>query len=64
VGSSVSEQWLILPKSAMYNGQGFSYWGFTGMTSWSVATDSSQPVNVWSPYDNPSVIRSLPSRAF
>ncbi len=48
-----SEQWLILPKSAMYNGQGFSYWGFTGMTSWSVATDSSQPVNVWSPYDNP-----------
>lgn len=47
------EEWLILPKAALYNGQGFSYWGLANISSNGLLTNSSQPVNVWSPYDNP-----------
>ncbi len=52
-GGYLKEEWLILPKAAMYNGQAFSFWQFNGMTSGGVPTDTTQPVNVWSPYDNP-----------
>lgn len=52
-GGFLNEEWLILPKSAMYNGQAISFWFFAGMTSGGVFTDTTQPVNVWSPYDNP-----------
>jgi hypothetical protein len=52
-GAYLKEEWLILPKAAMYNGQAFSFWFFDGLTSGGGVTDSTQPVNVWSPYDNP-----------
>ncbi len=53
-GAYLKEEWLILPKAAMYNGQGFSFWFFDGMTSFGgVTVDHTAPVNVWSPYDNP-----------
>jgi hypothetical protein len=49
----VEEEWKILPKGPMYVGAGFSYWNFWGMTSNGAITDSSQPANVWSPYEHP-----------
>lgn len=50
----ISEEWLILPKSAMYNGQGFSFWFFSNLVSPDGTTSfSSQPANVFSPFDIP-----------
>jgi hypothetical protein len=49
----VFEEWKVLPKGPMYAGAGFSYWNFWGMSSGGVVTDSSQPANVWSPYELP-----------
>jgi hypothetical protein len=49
----VFEEWKILPKGPMYAGAGFSYWNFWGMASGGAVTDSSQPANVWSPYELP-----------
>ena len=34
----------------MYNGQAFSLWSFFGLTSGGKVTDTTQPVNVSSPY--------------
>lgn len=51
--SWISEEWSILPKGPMYAGAGFSYWSFFGQTSGGLLTDSSQPANVWSPYERP-----------
>ncbi len=63
-GGYLKEEWLILPKAAMYNGQGFSFWEFNGMTSGGVPTDTTQPVNVWSPYDNPRAEFLITSKDF
>ncbi len=63
-GAYLDEEWLILPKAAMYNGQAFSYWVFSGMISGGVVTDSTQPVNVWSPYDNPRAEFLITSQNF
>ena len=64
-GAYLKEEWLILPKAAMYNGQkGFSFWQFNGMTSGGVVTDSTQPVNVGSPYDNPRAEFLITSKDF
>ena len=63
-GGFIDEEWLILPKAAMYNGQGFSFWHLNGMTSGGVPTDSTQPVNVWSPYDNPRAEFLITSKDF
>ncbi|MDH3316243.1 MAG: hypothetical protein OER43_10825 [Gammaproteobacteria bacterium] len=52
-GAYLKEEWLVLPKGPMYAGAGFSFVFFSGMTSGGVATDTSQPVNVWSPYEQP-----------
>lgn len=49
----IQEEWIILPKGPMYAGAGFSYWAFWGMTSGGGVTDSTQPANVWSPYERP-----------
>lgn len=49
----VHEEWHILPKGRMYAGAGFSYWAFWGMTSGGLLTDSTQPANVFSPYERP-----------
>jgi hypothetical protein len=60
----LNEEWLILPKAAMYNGQGFSYW-YIANTQWDGhPTDTTQPVNVWSPYDNPRAEYLIGSRNF
>ena len=48
----------------MYNGQGFSFWQFNGMTSGGVVTDTTQPVNVGSPYDNPRAEFLITSQDF
>jgi hypothetical protein len=63
-GAYLKEEWLILPKAAMYNGQGFSFWQFNGMTSGGVVTDTTQPVNVGSPYDNPRAEFLITSKDF
>src|SRR5262249_34640586 len=47
------EEWLLLPKAQLYAGAGFSFWFQFGMTVGGTVTDTTQPVNVWSPYDNP-----------
>lgn len=62
--SYLKEEWLILPKAAMYNGQAFSFWQFNGMTSGGVVTDTTQPVNVGSPYDNPRAEFLITSKDF
>jgi hypothetical protein len=53
--SYVGEEWKILPKGPMYVGGGFSYWNFCNTTypGTSIITDSTQPANVWSPYERP-----------
>ncbi len=63
-GAYLNEEWLVLPKAAMYNGQSFSFWFFFGMTSGGVVTDTTQPVNVWSPYDNPRAEFLITSKDF
>ncbi|QGM46811.1 hypothetical protein [Methylocystis heyeri] len=63
-GHFLNEEWLILPKAAMYNGQGFSFW-YIFNTQWDGhPTDTTQPVNVWSPYDNPRAEYLIGSRNF
>jgi hypothetical protein len=53
-GDFIAEEWLILPKAAMYNGQGFSFWYFSNLFSPDgTLSFSSQPANVFSPYDIP-----------
>ena len=52
-GGYLQEEWHILPKGPMYAGAGFSAWAFWGMTSGGGLTDSTQPANVWSPYERP-----------
>jgi len=47
------EEWVLLPKSLVYAGKPLSYWYLTGMQVSGLYTDSTQPANVWSPYDNP-----------
>jgi len=49
----VQEELHILPKGPMYAGAGFSFWAFWGMTSGGSLTDSTQPANVFSPYERP-----------
>ena len=63
-GAYLKEEWLILPKAAMYNGQAFSFWQFNGMISGGVVTDTTQPVNVGSPYDNPRAEFLITSKDF
>ena len=64
-GAYLNEEWLVLPKAAMYNGQSFSFWFFFGMTSGGVVTDTTQPpVNVWNPYDNPRAEFLITSKDF
>jgi hypothetical protein len=47
------EEWVLLPKSLLYAGTPLSYWYLSGMQLYGLYTDSTQPANVWSPYDNP-----------
>jgi hypothetical protein len=49
----LGEEWLILPKAAMYNGQDFKFYVFSGMLDGANPTDSTQPLNVWSQHENP-----------
>jgi hypothetical protein len=49
----IHEEWHVLPKGPMYAGAGFTYWYFSGMTSGGIVTDSTQPANVFSPYERP-----------
>ena len=49
----INEEWHILPKNRMYAGASVSYWAFWSMTSGGLLTDSTQPANVWSPYERP-----------
>ncbi len=49
----IHEEWKVLPKGPMYAGAGFTYWNFWGMTSGGLLTDSTQPANVFSPYERP-----------
>ncbi len=54
VGSYLFEEWVFLPKSLLYAGAlGSSYWYQHGMQAGGQYTDSTQPANIWSPYDNP-----------
>ncbi len=54
ISSYLFEEWLFLPKSLLYAGTlGASYWHQSGMQVNGVYSDSTQPANVWSPYDNP-----------
>ncbi|HTV34650.1 MAG TPA: hypothetical protein VME69_16430, partial [Methylocella sp.] len=54
LGAYLMEEWLFLPKSRLYAGTlGSSYWHQSGMQVNNQYTDSTQPANVWSPYDNP-----------
>jgi hypothetical protein len=52
-GPYLWEEWVLLPKSLLYAGQPLSYWYTYGSNVNGVYTDSTQPANVWSPYDNP-----------
>jgi hypothetical protein len=52
-GPFLWEEWVLLPKSLLYAGQPLSYWYTYGFNVNGVYTDSTQPANVWSPYDNP-----------
>ncbi len=54
-GPYLWEEWVLLPKSLLYSGSALSYWYLDGfwVDSSEQTTDSSQPANVWSPYDNP-----------
>jgi hypothetical protein len=52
-GSFLWEEWVLLPKSLLYSGGPLSYWYLSGIQAYNQYTDSTQPVNVWSPYDNP-----------
>ncbi|MBV8889348.1 MAG: hypothetical protein JO267_13545 [Alphaproteobacteria bacterium] len=48
------EEWLFLPKSAMYNGQSFGFQYHYGITNPAGNyAFSSQPANVWNPYEIP-----------
>jgi hypothetical protein len=54
VGDYLFEEWVFLPKSLLYAGTlGAHYWHQSGMQVSGQYTDSTQPANVWSPYDNP-----------
>jgi hypothetical protein len=54
VGAYLFEEWIFLPKPQLYAGAlGSSYWHQSGMQVSGQYTDSTQPANVWSPYDNP-----------
>jgi hypothetical protein len=50
----VGEEWLILPKSALYNNLRYDFEFFNDLTNpdGTIAM-TSQPANVWSPYDIP-----------
>lgn len=54
-GPYLWEEWVLLPKGLLYAGSPLSYWYLYGMWVGNTAqtTDSTQPANVWSPYDNP-----------
>ena len=52
-GGYAGEEWLLLPKLAMYAGANISFFGFTSPTAFGQLTDSTQPANVWSNTDNP-----------
>ncbi|MBV8888947.1 MAG: hypothetical protein JO305_04695 [Alphaproteobacteria bacterium] len=52
-GSFLSEEWVFLPKSELYAGQSSHMWMQSPPVVNGVLTDSTQPANVWSPYDNP-----------
>jgi hypothetical protein len=54
-GPFIWEEWVLLPKSLLYSGSPLSYWYLSGfwVDSSEQTSDSSQPANVWSPYDNP-----------
>ncbi len=52
-GPYMWEEWVLLPKSLLYSGGSLNYWFLTGMQANGQYTDSTQPANVWSPYDNP-----------
>jgi hypothetical protein len=49
------EEWLFLPKAAMYQGKNFTYKFTYDMKFDGVATDTSQPVNAWNPAEDPPV---------
>jgi hypothetical protein len=54
IGAFLYEEWVFLPKSSLYAGTlGSNYWHQSGMQAFGLYTDSTQPANVWSPYDNP-----------
>ncbi len=52
-GPYMWEEWVLLPKSLLYAGRPLNYWYIYGMQVSGQYTDSTQPANVWSPYDNP-----------
>ncbi|MBV9859597.1 MAG: hypothetical protein JO038_05785 [Alphaproteobacteria bacterium] len=49
----ISEEWLFLPKSQLYAGTSVEFWALVPPQVNGLTTDSTQPANVWSPYDNP-----------
>ncbi len=49
-GAFLGEEWLLLPKSAMYAGAGFIYNEI--VNPFGLALDTSQPANVWDNTDN------------
>jgi hypothetical protein len=54
-GAYIYEEWIFLAKSELYIGKlpNTDIWFQYGMQVDGQFTDSTQPANVWSPYDNP-----------
>jgi len=60
----VGEEWLVLPKNAMYNGLGAQSYAFENLTNPDASVSfTTQPANVWNPYDNPRAEFLLESEA-
>lgn len=49
----IYEEWLVLPKSSVYSGQGFSHRYIYNTRIDGLLTDTSHPANVWHPDDDP-----------
>src|SRR5439155_24740203 len=57
------EQWSFLPKQKMYSGQDFSYNAYYPSYG-NIIPDSTQPANVWNPYDKPRAEFAVTSENF
>jgi hypothetical protein len=61
----LKEEWLILSKYQLYNGLGYNFWYFSGITNPDGSNSfTSQPANTWNPYERPRAEFFLESFAF